>query len=94
MMAKVQGPSGTAHNNRERVRNGAASLGACDDSEAHKVTNRFFVGALGVGVGQIGEPFELGRDFGQPMKLGGGRSSPSAGTIWFGNETSDTGIFY
>jgi hypothetical protein len=44
-----------------------------DAGEAHEILNRVFVGAPGVGVGDVGEPFDLGRDIREALKLGGGQ---------------------
>ena len=49
-----------------------------DAGELHEVAHRVFVGAARVGVGDVGEPFDLGRHVGQPVKLGGGQQ-PVAG---------------
>ena len=44
-----------------------------DAGEAHEIADRVFVGAPGAAVGDVGEPLDLGRDLGQPVKLGGGQ---------------------
>jgi hypothetical protein len=56
-----------------RAGHDAELLGPGDAGEAHKIPDRFFVGALGAGIGEIGEPLEFGRHLGQAVKLGGGQ---------------------
>ena len=56
-----------------RARHGAKFLRPRDAGEAHEVLDRVLVGAAGVRVGEIGEPLDLGRHVGQPVKLGGGQ---------------------
>jgi hypothetical protein len=40
-----------------------------DAGESHEIPDGVFVGAAGAGVGEIGEPLDLGRHVGQPMEL-------------------------
>ena len=48
---------------------------AAGSGEAHEIPHRVFVGTPGARVGEIGEPFDLGRHVGEAMKLGGGQQS-------------------
>ena len=56
-----------------RARHGAKFFRPHDAGEAHEVLHRVFVGAPGLRIAEIGEPLDLGRHVGQPVKLGGGQ---------------------
>ena len=43
--------------------------GSTQPGEGHELTDIDFVGAAGFGVGDVGEPFELGRHLGQGTEL-------------------------
>ena len=62
-----------------RARHGAKLLRPHDAGEAHEIPHRVFVGAAGARVAEIGEPLDLGRHVGEPVKLGGGQQ-PVAGS--------------
>ena len=44
-----------------------------DAGEAHEILDRVLIGAAGMGVAEVGEPFDLGRHVGEPVELGGGQ---------------------
>ena len=67
-----------------RARDSAELFWPSDAGEAHKITDRKFVSTPCVGVGQIGEPFHLGRHIGELVELG--RGQPSIGGGNFGRE--------
>ena len=67
-----------------RARHGAEFLRPPDAGEAHEVLHRVFVGAAGVPVADVGEPFDLGRHVGEFLKLGGGQQP--VGGCDFGRE--------
>lgn len=48
-------------------------LGPLNASEPHEVAHRILIGPPGLWVGQVGEPFHLGRDVGEPVELGRGQ---------------------
>jgi hypothetical protein len=56
-----------------RTRDGAELLGPLNAGKAHEVANGVFIGAPRVGIADVGEPLDLGRHVGQPVKLGGGQ---------------------
>lgn len=53
------------------ARHGAKLLRPHDAGKAHEVLHGVLVGAARVRVADVGEPFDLGRHVGQPVKLGG-----------------------
>jgi hypothetical protein len=53
----------------------AEFLRVVDADEAAEVRDVELVGPASFFVGNIGEPFELGRDLGQSLELGGGQRS-------------------
>ena len=55
-----------------RAGHDAEFLRTPDAGKAHEVLHRVFVGASGMMVGDVGEPFDLGRHIGELVKLGGG----------------------
>ena len=55
-----------------------------------KSLHRVFVGAAGVGVAEVGEPLDLGRHVGQPVKLGGGQQPIAGGDL--GGELVGCGV--
>ena len=55
-----------------RARHGPKFLRPRDAGELHEVGNRVLVSAARVPVGEVGEPFGLGRHVGEPVELGGG----------------------
>ena len=75
-----------------RARHGAKFLRPHDAGEAHEVLHRVFVGAPGVRVAEIGEPLDLGRHVGQPVKLGGGQQPGNTGGGDFGSWSSAIGL--
>ena len=52
-----------------RARHGPKFLRPHDAGEAHEVLHGVFIGPARVCVGQVGEPLDLGRHVGQPVKL-------------------------
>ena len=58
-----------------RARHAAEFFRAENAGEAHEVLHRVFVGAAGVPVADVGEPLDLGRNVGQPVKLLGGQQA-------------------
>ena len=56
-----------------RAGHGAEFFRTADAGEAHEVLHRVFVGAAGVRVADVGEPFDLGRHVGEFLELGGGQ---------------------
>ena len=56
-----------------RAGHGPKLLRPGDAGEPHEVADRVLVGAPGAAVGDVGKPFDLGRDLGQALKLGGGQ---------------------
>jgi hypothetical protein len=44
-----------------------------------KIADRVLVGAAGAAIADIGEPLDLGRDLGEPVKLGGGQKALGRG---------------
>jgi hypothetical protein len=55
-----------------RSRHGTEFLWALDAGEQHEVLERVFVSTFGVGVADVLEPLNLGRDCGQALELGRG----------------------
>jgi hypothetical protein len=62
-----------APGNDMRARHGPKFLRSHDAGEAHEVLHGVFVRPARVRVCQVGEPFDLGWNIGQPVKLGGGQ---------------------
>ena len=62
-----------------RAGHGAEFLRPDDAGEPHEIPDRVFVGAPGAAVADIGEPLDLGRHLGQPVKLGGGQQPLGGG---------------
>jgi hypothetical protein len=62
-----------------RARHGPKFLRAHDADEAHEVLHGVLVSSARVCVCQVGEPFDLGRHIGQPMKLGSRQHPRSTG---------------
>ena len=60
---------------------GAEFLRPIDAGEAHEIADRLFVGAAGVAVGEVGEPFDLGRNIGEPVKFRGGEEPFGGGDL-------------
>ena len=58
-----------------RPGHGAELLRPIDAGEAHEVVDGVFIGALGAGVAEIGEPFDLRRDIREALILGGGQEA-------------------
>ena len=56
-----------------RPGHGAEFLRPGDAGEPHEIPDRVLVGAPGAAVADIGEPLDLGRHVGEPVKLGGGQ---------------------
>jgi hypothetical protein len=49
--------------------------------EGNELLNVDLIGAAGFGVGEVGKPFELGRDLDAVVELGGGEGRRSAGAV-------------
>ena len=47
--------------------------------ELHEIADRVLIRAPGAAIADIGEPLDLGRDVGQPVKLGGGQKPLGSG---------------
>ena len=58
-----------------RPGHGAEFLRPGDAGEPHEIADRVFVGAPGAAIADIGEPLDLWRDVGEPVKLGGGQQA-------------------
>jgi len=63
------------------ARHGAEFLRPDDAGEAHEIADRVFVGAPRAGVAEIGEPLDLRRHVGQPVKLGLGQQPVGGGDL-------------
>ena len=66
-------PHGVAPGDDVRPRHGAEFLRPRDAGEPHEIPDCVFVGAPGAGIGEIGEPLDLGRHVGELVELGGGQ---------------------
>ena len=62
-----------------RPRDGAEFLRPSNAGEAHEVADRVLVDAARVGIAEIGEPLDLGRHVGQPVKFGRGQEPVGRG---------------
>ena len=58
---------------------GAELLRAGDPDEGGKVAHVLLVGPPGAGIGQVGEPFQFRRHFGQALEFGGGQGAARPG---------------
>jgi len=63
----------TAFFSQMRARHRAEFLRTPDAGEAHEILDRVLIGAAGMGVAEVGEPFDLGRHVGELVELGGGQ---------------------